>query len=106
MTNDCTNGFRKMMFNGRMIQLMTDAVEEGIAATKAARSAQGRGCTIIPDATENEATQENPAQLRRFMRPIYFTPGDKTPRQLTEAELDEEFRIPDHMREGQLKRKD
>lgn len=107
MANDSTKAFRKMMLNGRMIQLMTDAVEEGIAATKAARSAQEECCTVTTDAAEKEAAQKDPAQLRRFVRPIYFTPKDKKPRQQqTEAELDEEFRIPDYMLKGEPKRKD
>lgn len=107
MPNDRTKAFRKMMLNGRMNQLMTDAVAEGIAATKAARSAQEKGCTVTTDAAEKGATQKDPAQLRRFMRPIYFTPKDKKPRQQqTEAELDEEFRIPDYVLKGKPKPRD
>lgn len=107
MPNDSTKVFRKMMLNGRMNQLMTDAVMEGIAATKAAHSAQEKGYTVTTDANEKDATQKDPAQLRRFMRPIYFTPKDNRPRpQQTGAELDEEFRIPDYMRKGEPKPKD
>lgn len=106
MPNDSTKAFRKMMLNGRMNQLMTGAVVEGIAATKAARSAQEKGCTVTTDATEKDATQKDPAQLRRFMRPIYFTPQDKKLREQTEAELDEEFRIPDYVLKGEPRPRD
>lgn len=55
MVNATTAAFRKMMLNGRMNQLMTEAVEEGIAATKAARSAQEQGRTVNP--TQAPATK-------------------------------------------------
>lgn len=123
MPNEATKAFRRMMLNSRLNQLMTNAVEEGIAATEAARKAQEQGRVVNPtqgpatkgagthavttEATEKGATQKDHAQLRQFMRPIYFTPKDKKPRQQqTEAELDEEFRIPDYVLKGEPKPKD
>ena len=113
MSNDSTKAFRKMMLNGRMNQLMTEAVEEGTAATEAARSVQKKGSTVTAkrgagaNSVAIDATHKEPVQLRRFMRPIYFTPkGRKLRQQQTEFELDEEFRIPGCVLKGEQKPKD
>lgn len=41
MPNETTKAFREMMLSGRINQLMTEAVQEGIAATEAAQKATG-----------------------------------------------------------------
>lgn len=111
MPNETTKAFRRMMLNSRLNQLMTDAIEEGIAATKAARSSQDNGGGAystseghpISESRRKDAEQ----QLRRVWGPIYFTPVSKKPRrQSTEAEPDEEFRIPDYVLKSEPKPKD
>ena len=59
MVNATTAAFRKMMLNGRMNQLMTEAVEEGIDATKAAYGIDG-----LEKIDFKAATDAEPGQLR------------------------------------------
>lgn len=67
--SETRKAFERMMLNGRLNELMNQGIQEGIAETEKAR--------------------------RGFVRPVYFTPKDRTPRpQPTDAELDEEFAIP------------
>lgn len=69
--SETRKAFERMMLNGRLKELMNQSIQEGIAETEKVRCG--------------------------FVRPMYFTPKDKTPRprpQPTDAELDEEFAIP------------
>jgi hypothetical protein len=72
MANKTTKAFRDMMLSGRMNEIMNEAVAEGIAETKKAHTS-------------------------KFVRPIYFTPARPARTPQTEAELDAEFAIPEHV---------
>lgn len=75
--SETRKAFERMMLNGRLNELMSQGIQEGIAETEKAH--------------------------RGFVRPVYFTPKDKTPRpHLTEAEVDAEFAIPPEVLQAAL----
>ena len=115
MVNPITAAFRKMMLNGRLNTLMSQCVQEGIAATASAREdrhtttdASLPATSLQPKSTVREepgmsdasaeVTHKDIEQRRRFVRPAFFTPVDKPSRkQPTQAELNAEFAIPPHV---------
>lgn len=70
MSNKTTKAFQKMMLSGRMNEIMSEAVSEGIAETKKAR-------------------------VSNFVHPIYFTPV--SPARTPHTEADAEFVLPEHV---------
>lgn len=81
MANQTTKAFRSMMLSERVNEIMSEAVAEGIAETKKARA-------------------------RKFVRPICFIPVGPARVAQTEAELDAEFAIPEHILKAAEDKKD
>lgn len=81
MTNLTNLAFRKMMLNGRLNELMSKAVEEGIAETKQALASNSR-----------------------FMRPACFTPRKVIGDPPTSTELNADFEIPKHVLQAEDKK--
>jgi hypothetical protein len=72
MVNKTTKAFQSMMLSGRINEIMSEAVAEGIAETKKARE-------------------------RKFVPPVCFTPVSSPRVSQTEAELDAKFAIPEYV---------
>jgi len=81
LANKTTKAFKDMMLSGRMNEIMSEAVAEGIAETKKAHAS-------------------------KFMRPIYFTPARPARTPHAQAELDAEFAIPEHILKAAEDKKD
>lgn len=72
MANKTTRAFQSMMLSGRVNEIMSEAVAEGIAETAKAHA-------------------------KKFVRPICFVPVSPTRAIQNEAELDAEFTIPEYI---------
>lgn len=72
MANKTTRAFQSMILSGRVNEIMSEAVAEGIAETEKAHA-------------------------KKFVRPICFVPASPARAIQTEAELDAEFAIPEHV---------